>query len=1564
MRWRTALVGFVTAVSSAGPAAADEAVVFTPTGFAKPGVPATATGPEAGAVEITVVEAATGRPTPCRINVVGHDGNFYQPQTNRLSPYSLTGEWPHSGKGNRAGKGPFRYLGRFFYTTGKVTVPAPAGEVRIEVWKGLEFTPARKTATVRAGDTTCVAIALSRPAALSNFEYDSGDPHLHLAKASDADDVLIFDLLEAEDIRFGTTLLYNEPAGPYTGVRAKLHYPQLRGLGAASERSRGSYRMISGQEYRSRTYGHLNLFLRGDLVCEGQSYDADRWPPFGAVGRETRKSGGYAFYAHGGYAQAIYADFVRGDVDGVELLQFGVYRGIGLEDWYHILSIGYRFPITGASDYPACRKLGDCLTYVARDGNRPLDAKGWLKGAAEGRGFVTTAPLLDFKLDECAPGTVAAATGPGTRTMKAKVKVISPAAAVREVQLVKNGRVIRSRTVPEGQGKGDWFAWEELLSIERPSWVAVRAFGTAADGSPDAEAHTNPVYVHVDGRAPYERESLDTLVGKLDGQMDRLRARAFPEKARVLDSFQAARDLLLKIRAAGGLPSSGVPTLWLEEAIAFDASKKVHSEAELGEFLKPVPPRTPAEALGTFESAGGFHLEPVATEPLVRSPVAAAFDENGNLYVCEMTDYPYKPRPGGTPLGSVRLLRDSDGDGRFDRADVFADGLLWAAGVVCWRGGVFVTAPPDIWYLKDTDGDHKADVRRRVFTGFGTDNEQGILNNLTFGLDHKVYGSTSMNGGSVHHADRPDRAVVALRGQDFRFDPVAERLEPVTGTLQFGTTFDDWGDRFLCSESRPLLHAVLPLDAMARNPYLVVASGLENAAGSPVPIRRISPQERWRQIRSSRRIAHGERSAGAAGASHHVADACAGVTIYRGSAYPADFYGNAFVCDAQNNLVHRMRLAPAGPTFRAEAADPAGEFVRSYDTWFRPVNLLNAPDGTLYVLDMSREVIEAVHIPIDVLKHLDLRSGRDQGRIYRVAPRGFHPKAPPRLGTAPTAELVATLSHPDGWWRDTAHRLIFERQDSAAIGPLRELLKRGPAVAKVHAVWSLEGLGALADADLLAALADPAPRVTEQAVKLAANRMESSAAVRFAVLGLAASDDPRVQFAVALAAGATSDPRAADALAEVARRDAADRWIRTGVLCSAAQHAHRLLARLVADRSFVQSGPGSEIVEALAGIVGARNRPGEVRQALADVAHLAAPECGDRAIMDRVLFGLGRGLARVGGRLDPAGPVLGQWLGAAEAAARDAAAPDAARVEAIARLALAPFDRARDTLAGLLDWQTPGAVQAAALRALAGYSEPEIAEIVLARLRRLAPAAREEAVATLLARGPWTVALLEAVKAGAADPGAIDPARRALLVAHPNREVARRAQSLFGAAAAGAGKDVWAALAPALEKPGDASRGAAVFDKHCATCHRVGTRGHAVGPDLTATQFAEASALLTHVLDPNRYVAPNYVQYVVSDKRGRVYTGLIASETATSLTLRRAEGAEDTIFRSQVEELTSTGKSLMPEDFASRLTPSEAADLVAFLLKFRASEPAAAGPRERLDIGTLPGLVEPEGRAN
>ena len=193
----------------------------------------------------------------------------------------------------------------------------------------------------------------------------------------------------------------------------------------------------------------------------------------------------------------------------------------------------------------------------------------------------------------------------------------------------------------------------------------------------------------------------------------------------------------------------------------------------LADVLKPVPPKSPAEAVKLFETQAGFRMELVAHEPDVTDPVAACFDENGGMYVAEMIDYPYRPKEGQTPLGRVRYLQDTDDDGIYDKSSIFAEHIAWPTGVVCWKGGVFVAAAPDIWYLKDEDGDHRADVRKKIYTGFGDRNQQGGVNNLNWHVDHTIYGSGSTNGGDIRPVDKPGVPPIVLSNRDFRFDPVS-----------------------------------------------------------------------------------------------------------------------------------------------------------------------------------------------------------------------------------------------------------------------------------------------------------------------------------------------------------------------------------------------------------------------------------------------------------------------------------------------------------------------------------------------------------------------------------------------------------------------------------------------------------------------------------------------------------------------------------------------------------------------------------------------------------------------
>ncbi len=1514
---------------------ADEAFIFTPDGFSDEGKPAVASGERIGRLRVTILDQETQKTTPCRVNVVSADGNFYYPPADHLTPYRLTGTWP-DGNGNRPSKAPIRYFGHFFYSPGTFEVEVPEGSTRIEAWKGFEHGPERLSTDVVAGATRDVALTLSRRVPMGEHGYYSGDTHLHFARTSDDDDRTIFDLLEAEDIRYGTVLCYNENTAAYMGSMAQQASPQRRGLGGDSVRQRGPYQIISAQEYRATHYGHVNLYLRGSLVLNDVALDPNTWPVFGEIARETRSLGGISLHAHGGYAQEIYADIASGATDGVELLQFGIYRGIGLEGWYHVLNAGFRFPAVGASDYPACRKLGDCRTYVYSPATPTIEQ--WLRAAAAGSSFFTTAPLVLLEVDGQPPGSTHYRQGDGPFRVRAQLRVRCEVAPVTDMQLIVNGQVAAHLPVPPKQGTASWLVIERDLELTKSSWIAARAFSRAPSGSPDAEAHTNPVYVYINGRSPYSEASLDFLVAQLDEQIAALGERDFTEKPRALEYFQSARAKLLEIRESAGRPAPAQIERLSQHA----------SHESLAAELRPIPPREPHEALATFELKHGFHLDLVAHEPLVTDPIAAAFDENGRLYVAEMCDYPYHPKEGEKPLGRIRLLVDTNADGVFDEGHVFADGLLWPSGVAPWKGGAVVAATPDLWYLKDTDGDCVADERRKLYSGFGDQNQQGMLNNLIWGLDHRIYGATSVNGGRVRPADEPDAQPLALDARDFRYDPASGKLEATSGRAQFGNTFDDWGNRFLCSESHPAYHVVLPDHYLVRNPSLPVPTAINDLAPGVTPVFRTSPIEPWRAIRTRRRMAAGERAATSAGASHHVIDAGAGVTVYRSAAFPADLYGNLFIGDAQNNLVHRRRLVPDGVSFKSERADEATEFIRSRDNWFRPVNFVNAPDGTLYMLDMYREVIESVHIPLDVVAHLDLTRGRDRGRIYRIAPDGFSAIAPPRLGDSATSELVTHLEHPSAWWRETAHRLIYERQDRSVVPALARLLQSGKTPqARLHALWSLDGLGSLSDDDLQSALADGSPRVREHAVRLTEARLARSPALLDTVLSLAGDDDPRVRFQVAFSLGEVDDPRMIDALAKIARRDAADSWMRSAIASSIAGNTHGLLAELI------DSDGVDDLVTQLASLAGAVGDPSKA----ASVLDLAVMTTLQETRRRRILAGLADGLRRAGSNFaavehaasQPARDVLRAAIDtAAQTFSRDDTSVEETRT-AIDILSATDWDRAQAVLLGLLEPRRPPAVQHEAIRALSGFHEADVAEALVERWPSMTPSIRADALSVLMASDSRIARLLDAVDDARIEPGQLPLDRVQQLLDHSDATLRDRARKTLGAGTSADRRAVIARYLVAIEplsSAADHALGEKIYRRECMTCHALGSEGHEVGPNLALSRNRAADALVAAILDPNREVPPAYVQYQVVDRQGRVASGIIAAESGTSITLRRAENVQDVILHRDIEEIASTGKSLMPEGFEQKITPEEMAHLIAFLLDVQ------------YHIGTKPNFVE------
>jgi hypothetical protein len=531
-------------VAADDPLAGEEEIHRAP-GATTAGKPAVADRASFGTVRLTILDAATRKPTCARLNVVGPDGNYYEPDDNPLAAWSL-----HR-LGNRTGKGPFRYYGWFFYGGGTLEVRVPPGEVRVEAWRGFEHLPVTLRSTVAAGRTAEVSIELRRVSfvGMDGVVLHSGDTHIHLDRRNVSDDASCLALAEAEDIEFAHILCMNDPRSYQPTMDQQLH-PQLRGMGQKSEVARGRHRIASGQEYRASTYGHICLVGGSRLVEAELSRNPNNWPAFGVVASELHGIGGYAFHAHGGYGKEIYADLAQRATDGVELLQFAEYRDVGLEGWYHILNAGFRFPAVGASDYPYCRALGDCRTYVMTRSTSPT-FEDWDRAAAEGRSFFTTGPLLWLIAGDQFPGD-AITLPPEGYDFAFRIRMQSPVVPVDELQLIEGGVVrerlkLTPRTDERHRHQDDVMLWEVRLPLKRSTWVAVRALARSPGGREDVEAHTNPVYIKVGETSPVRRESVEWLLKKLDERIAINNDRSFEEKALILDYMARSRKALVEL---------------------------------------------------------------------------------------------------------------------------------------------------------------------------------------------------------------------------------------------------------------------------------------------------------------------------------------------------------------------------------------------------------------------------------------------------------------------------------------------------------------------------------------------------------------------------------------------------------------------------------------------------------------------------------------------------------------------------------------------------------------------------------------------------------------------------------------------------------------------------------------------------------------------------------------------------------------------------------------------------------------------------------------------------------
>ena len=624
-------------------------------------------------------------------------------------------------------------------------------------------------------------------------------------------------------------------------------------------------------------------------------------------------------------------------------------------------------------------------------------------------------------------------------------------------------------------------------------------------------------------------------------------------------------------------------------ALALNKGNAGPTEVELRFNLPPPAPLTPEQSLKAMSVEPGYRVELVAAEPMVEAPVAVSWDEQGRLYVVEMRGYMHDTTGSKDlePLGRVKLLTDTDGDGRMDKACVFLDGLILPRSVMAVNGGALVAEPPMLWFCRDLDGDGVADVKQEVAADFGsrTGQPEHMANSPVWALDNSVW-----------FANWPTR---------LRWKNGAWMRDAGLGRGQYGLCQDDFGRLFYNYNSDLLRCDPLPADAFAKNP-LFRAEASQN-------FKTIKDQTVW-PAHPTPGVNRGyEPKTLRDDGSLTAATAACGALVYRGDANPG-LRGNAFVPEPSGNLVKRLALTEKDGRITAANPTPGREFLTSTDERFRPVVMSDGPDGALYVVDMARGIIQhsgfLTHYLVANIGQRKLAEPLNLGRIWRIVPEKGSPRAPVKMA-AEAKGRAAQLSHANGWVRDTAQRLLVESAAPDATEAVVAALSdaKNDARGLVHALWTLDGLGTLTAEHLKPFLNHGDAKVRATAVRLAQRDLLADVAV------LAGGEkDALVQAHLALKLSAFGGPDADAALVRVLGRSDSP-LVREGALTGLRGREAAFATLLAAD---AEAGKQAAFFESLAGLASAGNKAKPIDALLA----LAAGRTAGDPVAAALLRGL------------------------------------------------------------------------------------------------------------------------------------------------------------------------------------------------------------------------------------------------------------------------------------------------------------------------------------------------------
>jgi putative membrane-bound dehydrogenase-like protein len=992
-------------------------------------------------------------------------------------------------------------------------------------------------------------------------------------------------------------------------------------------------------------------------------------------------------------------------------------------------------------------------------------------------------------------------------------------------------------------------------------------------------------------------------------------------------------------------------------------------------------PFSPQESLENLVIADGFEIELIASEPLIRDPVDMAFDANGQLYVVEMPVYP--SRRTGSPPSNIILLTDTDDDGAYDKRTIFAEDLPFVNGVMPWKDGILITNAPDIIYLADTDGDGKADVREVILSGFATTNPQLRVSHLRYGMDNWIYGAYFRAGGSggdeqfagmgepLYFPDDPKNTRFDISsGMDFRFRPQDFIAERSGGHSQFGNTFDEEGNRFTLMNADHIRHIVIPDKYASANPYYSLGSVMESISDHGKASRLYSITENMLNFRMT------EHEVG------HVTSAC-GIVHYTGDIFPSEYENASFFCDPARNVVHVDAVSRKGATFNAGLILGEQEFLASPDSWFRPVGAKIGPDGALYIVDMYRKLVEhPAYIPHSGVKaedgswitqvgritEDDFYEGQELGRIYRIIPEGQENKkyTRPKLGEASLEELVKQLENPNMWWRINAQRLIVERNDRTAV----DLLHDGASTfespyGRMHALWSLQGLGRLEADAILRALADNSPLVRKQAVILAEFHL-SNEDIREKLVTLADDSDAHVQFQLVLTLSRLPNRERLEPLLTIARQHLADNWFQSGIALSIVDNPLTWLAHIQEiDPGLDTEVKGKEgFIQTIALITGSRQRGNEVANILST---FAKSKESDSLYTMAGLTGLRSGLQQgslpyslsAGAEsdilklissdqtgihrraMDLASLLKLNWSSSLEALIHEAREvsvdekqPMDIRLRSIRILGLNPDGVEVDRFSQLLSLQQPNTIQKEAAGVLIKDGSPSSVQLLLDRWSTYTPDIRKIVENGFLQRNDLALALLTAIEKEELDPGLISQGSISTLQQNPDSKIRELAKNIFKDLPAGNREEVVTKYYEATTLDGDVAKGKALFQQVCSECHQLDGIGFNVGPDLLSFSSRPKLEFLRAIVDPNFEISPGYDGNIVETNDGQFIAGTIINENTENIVLRMVGGKEQTVFRNNISSIRPMAMSLMPVGLEGSLDMQGMADLLTYLKSF------------------------------